>query len=212
MWSTSILLSFFVLIRVSATTLNLHIPPTVALPSPSSLLSSTFATLTTFNRTLHAPLRRSNQFTFSNIPAGSYLCDIYARDYAFTPLRVDVSAQGKVAVWQTFRGNEWDNKGERVGGGNGEEVTVEVQVLGPKNYYETRSGCTLLFSKRRLPPVRLTSAQYLVSPASLLQNPMILIAIVGMGMMFGMPYLMENSTFTCWCHTSLMESPSLTPF
>ena len=34
----------------------------------------------------------------------------------------------------------------------------------------------------------------LVSPASLLKNPMILIAIVGMGMMFGMPYLMENST------------------
>lgn len=28
---------------------------------------------------------------------------------------------------------------------------------------------------------------------SLLKNPMILIAVVGMGMMFGMPYLLDNS-------------------
>ncbi len=32
-----------------------------------------------------------------------------------------------------------------------------------------------------------------VSPLSLLKNPMILIAIVGLGFVFGMPYLMENS-------------------
>ena len=29
---------------------------------------------------------------------------------------------------------------------------------------------------------------------SLLKNPMILIAIVGLGFVFGMPYLLENST------------------
>ena len=141
MWPSLVFLFFLSALYASATNLNLHIPPTVALPSPSTLLSSTFATLTTYNRTLHAPLRRSNKFTFPNIPAGSYLCDIYARDYAFTPLRVDVSEQGKVAVWQTFRGNEWDNKGERLGGGSSEEVTVDVQVLGRKEYYETRGGC-----------------------------------------------------------------------
>ena len=33
-----------------------------------------------------------------------------------------------------------------------------------------------------------------VSPLSLLKNPMILIAIVGLGFVFGMPYLLENST------------------
>lgn len=33
-----------------------------------------------------------------------------------------------------------------------------------------------------------------VSPMSLLKNPMILIAIVGLGFVFGMPYLLENST------------------
>ncbi len=33
-----------------------------------------------------------------------------------------------------------------------------------------------------------------VSPMSLLKNPMILIAIVGLGFVFGMPYLLDNST------------------
>lgn len=33
-----------------------------------------------------------------------------------------------------------------------------------------------------------------VSPISFLKNPMILMAIVSMGLMFGMPYMMENST------------------
>ena len=35
-----------------------------------------------------------------------------------------------------------------------------------------------------------------VSPLDLLKNPMILIAVVGLGFVFGMPYLMDSSTFT----------------
>ena len=35
-----------------------------------------------------------------------------------------------------------------------------------------------------------------VSPLSLLQNPMILIAIVGLGVVIGMPYLLDNSMST----------------
>ena len=34
-----------------------------------------------------------------------------------------------------------------------------------------------------------------VSPMDLLKNPMILIAIVGLGFVFGMPYLLDNSTY-----------------
>jgi hypothetical protein len=34
----------------------------------------------------------------------------------------------------------------------------------------------------------------IVDPMSMLKNPMILIAGVGMLLVFGMPYLMENST------------------
>lgn len=35
-----------------------------------------------------------------------------------------------------------------------------------------------------------------VSPMSLLQNPMILLAVVGFGLMVGMPYLIDSSTFS----------------
>ena len=40
-----------------------------------------------------------------------------------------------------------------------------------------------------------------VSPLSLLKNPMILIAVVGLGFVFGMPYLMDSSKL------SLLSSP-----
>lgn len=46
-------------------------------------------------------------------------------------------------VWQTFRGNEWDNKGEKVGEGVG-RCGVEVRVVGAKGFYEERGGCAFL--------------------------------------------------------------------
>ena len=53
---------------------------------------------------------------------------------------MDVSEKGYVEVWQTFRGNEWENKGERVGGGEG-KVAVDVRVAAEKGFYESRGGC-----------------------------------------------------------------------
>ena len=60
------------------------------------------------------------------------------------PLRVDVDSSGKIEAWQTFRGNEWDNRGERIGGGTG-EVDVNARVAGRKDYYEAKGGCELFF-------------------------------------------------------------------
>lgn len=37
-----------------------------------------------------------------------------------------------------------------------------------------------------------------VSPMSLLQNPMILLAVVGFGLMIGMPYLIDSSMLTIY--------------
>lgn len=75
-------------------------------------------------------------------------------------MRVDVSepspAEGgesvggrgrkRVDVWQTFRGNEWNNKGEKLGGGTVEMggVNVNVGVLGERGFYEARQGCAWL--------------------------------------------------------------------
>ena len=58
---------------------------------------------------------------------------------------MDVGEEGQVEVWQTFRGNEWDNKGERVGAGSG---VVEVKVVGHKGFYEIREGCMCSLSSR----------------------------------------------------------------
>lgn len=45
-----------------------------------------------------------------------------------------------VRAWQTFLGNEWDNKGELRGeGGNG--LVVEAKPLGMKYYFQERAGC-----------------------------------------------------------------------
>jgi hypothetical protein len=49
-----------------------------------------------------------------------------------------------VRAWQTFIGNEWDNKGELRGeGGNG--LVVEAKPLGKKYYYQERTGCELSY-------------------------------------------------------------------
>ena len=137
-----------------ANSLYLTVPATNVLPSPSSLLPSTHATLTKANLTLTALLRRNNVFKFFDMPDGSYLCDIYNRDFSFAPLRVDVDRQGVVEVYQTFRGNEWDNKGERLG--VGKDVNVNVKVLVEKNFYESRGGCKDFHAKRLSRELRLT--------------------------------------------------------
>ncbi|KAL4870174.1 hypothetical protein BDV12DRAFT_62589 [Aspergillus spectabilis] len=177
--------------------LTITIPPSTLLPNPHSLPADTHATLTSTSlaKPLKAPLTRSATFVFSGIPAaeyknpqkddlsGSYLLDIQSSEYVFAPLRVDLDEQGFVkGVWETFRGNEWGNRGaekfvrvagEKVGGGDGGDgaVIVDIRVLGRKGFYEVRQT---------------------FSPLSLFKNPMILLAIVALGFTFGMPKLMEN--------------------
>ena len=87
-----------------------------------TLPSTTHATLQSSGPPLDAYLTRSNTFNFHNVSAGSYLATVHCRDFAFEPLRIDVvleetvegSGEHKeiIRAWQTFLGNEWDNKGE----------------------------------------------------------------------------------------------------
>ncbi|KAI9870538.1 MAG: hypothetical protein M1830_004116, partial [Pleopsidium flavum] len=164
--SVALILTSLLLTLVSAASLSLVIPPSNLVPNPSTLPASTFATLTNTGRTYTAPFQRNAHFTFRNLTVGSYLLDVRCRDYNFAPLRVDVGGSDEVEVWQTFRGHEWDNKGEKI-----MERPVHVKVLAGKDYYEERSG---------------------FSPLSLLKNPMILLGVVGLGIVFGMPYLLDN--------------------
>lgn len=165
-------------------TLAAEIAVSIAQPSfafnAATLPSSTHATLHAAGAPLTAVLNRANKFVFANVPSGSYLFEVHARDYVFEPLRIDVADEaGKeyVKSWQSFRGNEWDNKGEKRGEGEANvaggvaKADVYVSVLGSKEYYAKRQGFSVM---------------------SIFGNPMILIALFSLVLVVGMPYLMEN--------------------
>jgi O-acetylhomoserine/O-acetylserine sulfhydrylase len=119
---------------------------------------------------LSAPLSVSNEFVFRGVAPGSYLLDVHCATHAFAPMRVDVdvvdpdslgaSPSGgggkeddgrtqknkkvllQVTAWETFRGNDWGNKGERAAALNVLGTAFEVRCLGRKEYYMERSSCT----------------------------------------------------------------------
>ncbi|KAI1135291.1 hypothetical protein F5Y05DRAFT_177650 [Hypoxylon sp. FL0543] len=172
------------------TTITLWIPSQQHLPNPHALPASTHATLTS-QRTAHgAPLTASGTFSFHNVTPGSYLADVHCKTHAFAPLRVDVfefeagdgvggrdvkskgSGSGLVVrAWETFRGNDWENKGQEVPRSAGEDGRLAVRALGPKEYFVERGSFSVL---------------------SILKNPMILMGLVSLGLFIGMPKLIEN--------------------
>lgn len=216
------LISFFSLSAATATTsITLRIPPSHVLPNPRSLPPNTHATLTSLGAAASAYLTPFDTFVFHNVSEGSYLLDVHSTTHAFVPLRVDVlsavsgaesrqqqtgSTEGndqvrlKVSAWETYRGNDWANKGEAMTRENG---IVEVRAAGAKAFYMERSSCecplahmllrTSKDSETRIRvEVTLTSG-IIVNVLSILKNPMILLGLVSMGIFIGMPYLVDNS-------------------
>lgn len=171
----------------SATRLVVSIPSSQLLPNPSTLPSSTHAILLGPPGVRYdAPIRRDNTLVFDDIPDASYLLTLHARDHFFPPLRVDVTkaadeAAQTISAWQTFRGNEWSNKGPSYGTGKG-DLTIAVNPISQKDFYMVRGGFNLL---------------------SFFKNPMILMALGSGVLIFGMPYIMDNSTLRCGYDESL---------
>lgn len=135
----------------AAANLTLHIRPNALLQNPSTLPSSTHAKLYSGHGTATSLLTRSNQIIFTNIDSGDYLLTFHCRDYAFSPLRVDVvESDGlvdkyDVEVHQTFLGNEWGNKGELRGHGTG-RADVDVRAIAKKEFYMDRAGCKFFYA------------------------------------------------------------------
>ena len=162
----------------TGTTVTLAIPASPHLPNPLHQLSGhrTRATLSRLGAAYEAPLSgppapppsNSNGngnnnaafLVFRNVTPGSYVADVHSASHGFAPLRVDVVAAGAggaeetplVRVWETFRGNEWENKGEEVRGlagtGTGAGAAgaaFPVRVLGTKTYFVERGSCEFLF-------------------------------------------------------------------
>lgn len=165
-----------------AAKLTVTIPSAPLLPNPATLPPSTHASLLgSSGQYYDARLTRSNTLVFNKLNPGSYLLNVHTRDLGFPPLRVDVSlsqaaadeseAQELIQVWQTFLGNEWSNLGSSLGEQKG-ELTITLAPNGKKDYYQTREGFNLL---------------------SFFKSPMILMGLFSVAMIFGMPYLMDNS-------------------
>ena len=134
----------------AAHSLTISIPSAPALQSPRALPATTHATLSSLSASYSAPLSERNTLTFHNITApGSFLLDIHCKSHAFVPFRVDVAADGSLYAWETYRGNDWENRGEAVPGkefgvrGGEAERGFEARVAGVKGYYVERSKCTL---------------------------------------------------------------------
>ncbi|KAI0402403.1 Cys/Met metabolism PLP-dependent enzyme-domain-containing protein [Xylaria palmicola] len=160
----------------SAATVSLSVPPSPQIPNPAALPPSTHATLTALGASYAAPLTTDNTFVFRNVTPGSYLGDVHCLTHGFAPLRVDAvpveGGDGRVSlrVWETFRGNDWENKGEEirptsVGG------PFPVKALGSKIYYTERGSFSIF---------------------GILKNPMILMGLVSLALFIGMPKLVEN--------------------
>lgn len=157
----------------TSTTVTLHIPSSPQLLNPYTLPSSTLATLSSLHKRHSAPLSTHNTFVFHNVTDGSYLVDVHCATHFFAPLRLDI-VDGQPKAWETYRGNDWNNKGEGIPltDGRGEkEMWFELRVLGAKNYFVERSKFSVF---------------------TILKNPMILLGLVSMGIFVAMPYLVDN--------------------
>ncbi|KAI2471822.1 Cys/Met metabolism PLP-dependent enzyme-domain-containing protein [Annulohypoxylon bovei var. microspora] len=170
------------------TSFSLWIPSSPALPNPNALPPSTRATLSSLSQSYAAPLSAANAFAFRNVTPGSYLADVHCGTHVFAPLRVDVfepEAKGGgdakaekvwtgllVRAWETYRGNDWGNRGaEAPRSGGSDHGRFPVRVLGPKEYYVERGSFSVF---------------------GILKNPMILMGIVSMALFIGMPKLIDN--------------------
>lgn len=127
----------------STATVRLSIPPSPQIPNPAILPASTHATLTTLGASHVAPLTTDNTFVFRNVTPGSYLGDVHCPTHGFAPLRVDIIDENNLRVWETYRGNDWENKGEEMRPA-GNVPAFPVKVLGSKIFYTERSSCELL--------------------------------------------------------------------
>ena len=118
----------------AAASITITLPAT---PNPFQLPADTHATLSSLGGQFSAPLSAANTFVFHNVTDGSYLGDIHCRTDAYRPIRVDIG-NGAIHAWDTFRGNDWANKGEVLPVTEG---VIEARALGKKEYFTERPAC-----------------------------------------------------------------------
>ncbi|OAA67855.1 hypothetical protein SPI_00050 [Niveomyces insectorum RCEF 264] len=145
-------------------------------------------------RFVSAPLTVGLQLVFRDVPVGSYLGEVHCAAYTFAPLRVDVVAAAAAAgegpptvtVTETYLGRSWKNRGPA------------LARLAPDNdgndgsSSSSSSSTTFLVAPVSLQPTIFYAQRSTFSALSVLRNPMILLGLATMGLVFGMPYMMEK--------------------
>ena len=146
------------------------------------LPSSSRAILSAPGQSISAPLSVRNTFEFDEaIPIGTYDINVSCRDWAFErgllleihPPKDDARQSrqhpSSMTISRPIRGG-WDrNVLEEAENGN--EATIDMRLLSRREFYDQRQG---------------------FNPISFLQSPMILIAVVGLGFVIAMPYLLDS--------------------
>ncbi|KAJ3050554.1 hypothetical protein HK097_008500 [Rhizophlyctis rosea] len=103
-------------------------------------------------------------FTLYNVPDGSHLLEVISVDYVFDKIRIDVSGKD-VTASLTLTGTSWSNLGNPV------TTPLELSARGKNDFFVPREG---------------------FNPASLLSNPMMLMSVVSMGLVFILPKLQPS--------------------
>jgi ER membrane protein complex subunit 7 len=102
-------------------------------------------------------------------------------------------------VWETYPGSAWSDRGPILGGkaaqggaANGDIETADSG--GPAQEQELQQQQMVRFDAKVLARRDFYEERAGFNPLGLLMNPMVLLGVVAMGITFGMPYLMDNST------------------
>ncbi|KAK7204789.1 hypothetical protein BZA70DRAFT_184683 [Myxozyma melibiosi] len=103
-------------------------------------------------------------FAFVNVSEGSYQLRVNCIEHIFPVLRVDVG-ENEVEVFLTHPGNDWTVTGAR------QPYPVELKPVGKAVYYQVREGFNVL---------------------KLFKNPMLIISLFTLVMVFVLPKMMEN--------------------
>ncbi|KAK9452369.1 uncharacterized protein V1518DRAFT_425315 [Limtongia smithiae] len=153
-----------------AYTLRGYLDGTLPNPSapPLSFSASTVVLLQSLAEShatyLRAPVDAAETpFVFVNVSTGSYALSVVSPEHIFPVLRVDVG-DADVQVYMSSRASEFASKGPRV------SYPIELKPIAKAVYYQPRQGFNVL---------------------KLFKNPMLLISLVTMVIVFAVPKIMN---------------------
>ncbi|KAJ3340055.1 hypothetical protein HDU93_007397 [Gonapodya sp. JEL0774] len=112
-------------------------------------------------------IRRDGSFVIRDVPSGIYILEVDSTTHAFDKLWVEVdTVEGSVRASQYFPATEYDPSPKRM-----VPYPIELTAKGQFDYFQVREGFNWM---------------------GMLQNPMMLMAVASIGMVYLLPKMMEG--------------------